>query len=76
MVVKKGRAKGKSAKKWSCKCGKHEGMAGCVYFLAFIGAAIYYIEQADGFWIGVLGFLQAIIWPVMLIHEVFTRLAM
>jgi len=76
MVVKKGRAKGKGAKKWSCKCGQPEGIAGCVYFLAFIGATVYYIGQADGFWVGVLGILKALIWPAMLIHEVFTRLAM
>ena len=43
---------------------------GCVYILGFIGAAIYYISTATGFWMGVLGFLKAIIWPAFLVYEV------
>jgi hypothetical protein len=31
------------------------GPAGAVYGLGFIGAAIYFISHATGFWIGVLG---------------------
>jgi len=45
--------------------------AGAVYGLGFIGAAIYFIATATGFWIGVLGFLKAIVWPVFLIYEAF-----
>jgi hypothetical protein len=40
-----------------------------VYGLGFIGAAIYFIGQATTFWMGVLGFLKAIIWPVFLVFE-------
>ena len=40
--------------------GAHCG--GGVYGLGFIGAAIFYIQQATGFWSGVLGILKAIIW--------------
>ena len=43
--------------------------AGAVYGLGFIGAAIYYISVATTFWMGVLGFLKAIIWPVFLVME-------
>ena len=43
--------------------------AGAVYGLGFIGAAIYYISVATTFWIGVLGFLKAIIWPVFIVYE-------
>jgi len=43
--------------------------AGAVYGLGFIGAAIYYISTAATFWIGVLGFLKAIVWPVFLVYE-------
>ena len=42
---------------------------GAVYGLGFIGAAIYYISVATGFWMGVLGFLKAIVWPVFLVME-------
>ena len=33
------------------------------YFIGFIGAAIYFIQHATGFWPGVLGFLKACVWP-------------
>lgn len=42
---------------------------GAVYGLGFIGAAIYFISQATGFWMGVLGFLKALVWPAFLIYE-------
>jgi hypothetical protein len=47
-----------------------------IYGLGFIGAAIYFISVATSFWIGVLGFLKAIVWPVFLVYEVFKHLAM
>ena len=40
-----------------------------VYGLGFIGAAIYFISHAAGFWPGVLGFLKAIVWPAFLVYE-------
>jgi hypothetical protein len=49
--------------------------SGAVYFFGFIGAAIYFISQATGFWMGVLGFLKAIIWPALLVYEAFKNLA-
>ena len=45
------------------------GCAGAVYGLGFIGAAIYYISNATGFWSGVLGFLKAIVWPVFAVMK-------
>ena len=42
---------------------------GAVYGLGFIGAAIYFISQATSFWIGVLGFLKAMVWPAYLVYE-------
>jgi len=39
------------------------------YFVAFIGAAVYYISQATGFWMGVLGLLKAVVWPAFLVYE-------
>lgn len=41
---------------------------GAIYGLGFIGAAVYYISIATGFWVGVLGFLKAIVWPAFLIY--------
>ncbi len=51
----------------------HGGNA--VYGLGFIGAAIYYISTASGFWAGVVGFLKAIVWPAFLVYEAFGALA-
>ncbi len=45
-----------------------------VYGLGLIGAAIYFISTATSFWIGVLGFLKAIIWPVFLVYEALKHL--
>lgn len=46
---------------------KHGGDA--VYGLGFIGAVIYYLSIATGFWVGVLGILKAIVWPVFFVYE-------
>ena len=43
--------------------------SGAIYGLGFIGAAIYYISGATSFWIGVLGFLKAMVWPAFLVYE-------
>jgi len=51
------------------------GPAGAVYGLGFIGAAVWFISQATTFWIGVLGFLKAIVWPALLVYEAFKALA-
>ncbi|MFA6511952.1 MAG: hypothetical protein WCV86_02415 [Patescibacteria group bacterium] len=45
------------------------GGGDAVYGLGFIGAAIYYISVATGFWVGVLGVLKAIIWPIFFVYE-------
>jgi hypothetical protein len=51
------------------------GIMGGVYFMAFIGAAVYFISQTHTFWAGVLGFLKAAVWPAMLIIKLFEYLA-
>ncbi|MFH1669456.1 MAG: hypothetical protein ABIA62_06025 [Candidatus Woesearchaeota archaeon] len=54
------------------KCGtKNQGCSGCGYFLGFIGAAVYYISNATGFWNGVLGVIKAMVWPAFLVYETF-----
>jgi hypothetical protein len=55
------------------KCNSTNNQAtatgGAVYGLGFIGAAVYYISLATGFWTGVLGFFKAIVWPAFLVYE-------
>lgn len=47
-----------------------------VYGLGFIGALVYYIGHAATFWLGVLGFFKAIVWPAMLVYELLKYLNM
>ena len=46
----------------------------CVYGLGAIGAAVYFISTATGFWIGALGFLKAMVWPAFFVFEAFKYL--
>ena len=55
--------------KYNRACG------GAVYGLGLIGAAVYYIQQADSFWMGALGILKAIVWPTFLIYELLKLLS-
>ncbi|MFI5186645.1 MAG: hypothetical protein ACHQF0_07975 [Chitinophagales bacterium] len=52
----------------------HNTSSNAVYGLGFIGAAIYYILQATSFWMGVLGFLKAIVWPAFLVYDALKEL--
>jgi len=53
----------------------HEGgTSGAIYGLGFIGAAVFFISQATGFWNGVVGFLKAMVWPAFLVYGLFKSL--
>lgn len=39
-----------------------------IYGLGFIGALIYFLQAATSFWIGVIGFLKALVWPAFLVY--------
>jgi hypothetical protein len=47
----------------------HKNVSSAVYGLGLIGAAVYYISHATNFWMGVLGFLKAIVWPAFLVYQ-------
>lgn len=53
---------------------KHGGDA--VYALGLVGTAIYYISGATSLWMGVLGFLKALVWPAFLAYESFKYLGL
>ena len=55
---------------------KSAASASAVYGLGFIGAAVFFISHASNFWMGVLGFLKAIVWPAFLVYQAFKHLAM
>jgi hypothetical protein len=48
--------------------------SGAVYAFGFFGAAFYFIAKATTFWMGVVGFLKAIIWPAILVYEALKQL--
>ncbi|MCK5241876.1 hypothetical protein KAR34_05430 [bacterium] len=48
--------------------------SGGFYFLGCIGAAIYFIQHAHSFWGGILGILKALVWPAILIYQIFLAL--
>ena len=56
------------------RCSSSHHTCNAVYGLGFIGAAIYFISNATSFWIGVLGFLKAVVWPVFLILKAMEEL--
>ncbi|MDN4482108.1 hypothetical protein [Demequina lignilytica] len=53
--------------------GANAGWGG-TYFLAMIGSAVWFWQQADGFWEHVGALLQAIVWPAFLIYDLFELL--
>lgn len=54
---------------------RKDGAVGFFMFLAYIGAAIYFINASNGgFWEVILGLLQAAVWPVYVIFHVLTLL--
>ena len=39
------------------------------YILAMIGAAVYYVQQADGFGEVIVALLKALVWPDFLVYD-------
>jgi hypothetical protein len=61
--------KKKSGDEECCTKGKPYGCGACgggFYFLGFLGALIYYMQQGEG----IVGILKAIVWPVFLIMKI------
>ena len=46
------------------------GFLGFTFFVAYIGAAIYFVERNVGFWGDIHGLLQAIFWPAYVVYNV------
>lgn len=59
----------KSDKK-SMKAMNTKGQMGFVLFLAYIGAAVYFVQHSNGFWGFILALLKAVVWPAYIIHAV------
>ena len=44
--------------------------------MVFIGALVYFVQHSVGFWGAFVGFLKAIIWPILLTYKVFGMLGL
>jgi hypothetical protein len=65
---------GQMAKKENIKVINKGGPAGGAFFITYIGAAIYFVDKADGFGEVVVALLQALVWPAYLVNKIFTIL--
>lgn len=45
------------------------GPSGGAYFLTFIGAAVYWAQQANGFGEFLVAILKAVVWPAFVMHR-------
>ena len=54
---------------------KNDAGGGAVYGLGFVGALVYFIQAATGFWTGVLGVLKAAVWPAVVVYKLLQLLA-
>jgi hypothetical protein len=48
---------------------------GFIWILGAIGAAVYYVPQAETFGQGALGILKALVWPAILTYKVIEHLS-
>jgi len=58
----------KDRRAWA-RGGGGGGGGNAVFGLGLIGALVYYIQQADGFWPAILGILKALVWPAFLTYD-------
>lgn len=43
---------------------------GWIFFTAYIGAVVYFVQHSHGFWGFIFSFLQAAVWPAYVLHAV------
>lgn len=48
--------------------------AGMIFMATYVGAAVHFVGNVDGFWNIVLALLKAAVWPAFLINKVFDLL--
>jgi len=56
------------------KTVQQHGPLGFIFFVAWIGALVYFVNQASGFWAVILAFLKACVWPAFLLYHILQAL--
>jgi hypothetical protein len=41
-----------------------------VYCLGIIGSAVFYVQQATGFWEVILALAKALVWPAFVVYDI------
>jgi hypothetical protein len=63
------------AKKDKVKVINKGGPLGFVFFTAWIGALVYFVQNSVGFWGFILAVLKSLVWPAFVLHAVLKLLA-
>jgi hypothetical protein len=58
------------------KVTKNEGALGYVLFMFWVGALVYFVQNSEGFGGFLVAIFQSIVWPAILIYEVFEMIAL
>lgn len=45
------------------------------YFLGLIGSAVFYIQQAHGFWHVVIAVLKSLVWPAFVVYDLLKHIS-
>lgn len=48
------------------------GQLGFIFFICYVGAVVYFLDKADGFWEVIFAFIQAIVWPAFVVYHALT----
>jgi hypothetical protein len=65
----KNKIKEECEKEFNNKKGHFNSGGGAVYFFGLVGAMVYFIQNSDTFWMGVLGVLKAFVWPAFAVYK-------
>lgn len=49
---------------------KNNAGSGAIYGLGILGALVYFIQHATSFWGGIIGIIEAIFWPGVVVYKV------
>jgi hypothetical protein len=49
---------------------KKDEAGGFILFMSFIGAAVYFVNQVDGFWNVIVALGKAAVWPAILTYNI------
>ena len=59
------------SKEKTVKVMNQSGPLGFVLFLAYMGAAVYFVEQSSGFFGFIWALLKAVVWTAILVYNGF-----